>query len=101
MARGRNACVGDTRISPNGYHYTKTEEKWELTGRLVMERALGRKLDPQERVRYKDNDRLNNSVDNLTLIVTSPGGAKKELAKLYAKRDEINARIQELEIEIS
>lgn len=101
MARGKNASIGDTRISPNGYHYTRIEDKWELTGRLVMEAHLGRKLLPEERVRYKDNNRLNNDIENLTFIVTTPGGPKKELARLYAKRDEINAKIIELEQELA
>lgn len=100
MARGKAAVEGDTRWSPNGYHYTRLADRWELTHRVTIERALGRPLADDERCRFKEGFSKVTDYDNPDAIevfkVKSKSGAS-ELAKLYAKRDEIEARIAELE----
>ena len=53
MPRGQKAEVGATRVAPNGYHYTKSDEyNWRLTHHIVMEAKLGRKLLPHYRVLF-------------------------------------------------
>jgi hypothetical protein len=68
--RGNASPVGATRTAPNGYHYTKTEDGWELTHKLVAEEALGRKLASNERCRFKDGDRTNLKPDNIVVYTT-------------------------------
>lgn len=100
MARGQKSEVGDTRWSPNNYHYTRTEEKWELTHKLVIEKHLGRKLLPNERVRYKDNNKKNyNDPDNLQVYVVKQASNQKRRATLEAKLAEIQAELDALDKE--
>jgi len=93
VARGRNAKVGDTRVSDNGYHYTKCENKWRLTHHLIAEKKLGRALETGERVSFVDNDRTNLDPDNIT--VRKAGGGSLE-----RRRGQLEARIQELQAEL-
>jgi hypothetical protein len=73
--RGKASSIGDTRVSLNGYHYTRTETGWQLTHRLVAEEKLGRPLRENERIRFVDNDRTNLDSDNIVVYVTK---TKKE-----------------------
>jgi hypothetical protein len=52
MARGTTAAIGDTRVAPNQYHYTKTEDGWRLTHHITAEKALGRPLRDNEMVQF-------------------------------------------------
>jgi hypothetical protein len=96
MARGKRSAVGDTRVAPNGYHYTRTEEGWELTHKLIAEQKLGRKLLPNERCRFKDNDRTNLTPDNIIVYEGKPKGSASERARLEARIEEMQARLAEL-----
>jgi hypothetical protein len=73
--RGRKANVGDTRTSLNGYDYTRTEKGWQLTHRLIAEDKLGRELEPDERIKFIDNDRTNLDPNNIMVYKTK---VKKE-----------------------
>lgn len=97
MTRGRRSHEGDARVSPNGYHYTKTNGKWELTGRLVAAEKLGRPLLPTERVKYKDGDRLNNDPDNVEVYVTKEQSIARKRARLEARIEDLQAQLEELE----
>lgn len=88
---------GASYTSQNGYHYTKRDGKFELTHRLIMEQKLGRKLVPGERVGFKDKDRTNLNRDNIYILNKQEPSTKKQLAELYAKRDDIQAMIDDLE----
>ncbi len=88
--------MGDTRTSRNGYQYTRTEIGWELSHRLVVERELGIKIRPNERVRFSDGDRTNLSPENLVVYEVKAKTNDKRIAELEAKRDEIDAQIEEL-----
>jgi hypothetical protein len=99
VARGKAAQVGDERISPNGYHYTREPQGWELTGRLVAGKARGKPLAKNERVRYTDGNRLNNDPSNLVVYQVKEQSASNQLERLYSKRDEIQAQIDDLERE--
>lgn len=90
--RGHPAALGDTRTSPNGYHYTRTENGWELTGRLVAAKKLGRPLAQNERIRYVDGDRTNLNPDNIEVYVVTKN--------VNRRRAQIEARIEELQSEL-
>lgn len=101
MARGRKSKPGDTRWSPNGYHYTRTKTKWELTHKLIAEETLGRPLRDNERIRYKDGDRRNLSPENIAVYTVKERSGEAKLAALKAKRDDLDAQIRELENELA
>jgi hypothetical protein len=96
--RGSTAELGAERVAPNGYHYVKVERddkaQWVLKHWLVMEEHLGRRLAPDERVRFKTGDRDNLSIDNLELV-------KKNKANLQRRRAQLMTRIQELQAELA
>ena len=96
MVRGRKAKVGDTRVAPNGYHYTRTAKGWMLTHRLNLQQHLGRPLSSDERVRFVDGDRTNLSITNLDVYVTKKGSTDSRIARLEVKKDEIMAELMEL-----
>ena len=92
-------AVGSTRVSQNGYHYTKVaESKWRLTHHIVAEKRYGRKIREGERVTFKDKDRTNLKPDNIEIVSSKNKKSNAALlARLYAKRDDLNAQIAELE----
>ena len=93
MPRGQKAEVGATRVAPNGYHYTKSDEyNWRLTHHIVMEEKLGRKLLPHERVLFMDGDRSNIEEDNLEIRETK--------GVVNAKKIEIRTKIAYLEAQL-
>jgi hypothetical protein len=100
MVRGRTANVGATRVSPNGYHYTKTKSRgWIATHRLVVERHIDRRIRPGERIRFLDGDKENRSIDNLELYQTKKPTTASRQARLEAKIEELQAELEELEDE--
>lgn len=99
MGRGLKAKVGDTRWSPNGYHYTRTELGWALTHRILAEKKLGRPLAKDERVRFKDGDRKNIKVNNIEVFKVAKGKTGRKRAQLQARIDELQAQLAELERE--
>lgn len=93
--KGAKSEVGDTRWSPNGYHYTRTEEGWTLTHRIIAAEKLGRPLAKNERVTFKDNNRKNyEDPDNLIVSLVRQGSDQKRIAQLEARRDEIEAELE-------
>lgn len=93
MARGKQAEPGATRVSANGYHYTKVSERgWVLTHRLVAEGKLGRKLNDNERTRFVDGNRENLRSDNIEVFEVKNN--KEERKKTL--RDKIEMYQQEL-----
>ena len=63
--------------SPNHPHVTKQRRVAEH--RLVMERELGRYLDPSEVVHHKDGDSQNNAPENLILFQHNADHLRHEL----------------------
>lgn len=55
-------------VRPDGYRLICVDGIPMLEHRHVMERELGRILSPQEIVHHKDQNKLNNSIDNLELL---------------------------------
>lgn len=97
MARGKKSKVGDTRVSPNGYHYTRTKTGWELTHRLVASKQLGRDLSPEERVRFRDGDRSNRHPDNLEVYRIKEASTERKRARIQARIDELQAQLESLD----
>jgi hypothetical protein len=96
--RGQRSKVGDTRTSPNGYHYTKTSDRgWIGTHRLVAEKKIGRLLEKNERIRFLDNDRSNRNPSNLQVYVVKEKSANKKRAHLETKIAELQAELEELD----
>lgn len=96
MARGRKSKIGDTRVSANGYHYTRTKTGWELTHRLVAANKIGRSLSPEERARFIDGDRSNLSPDNIEVYEIRQASKERKRARIEARIEELQAQLEEL-----
>jgi hypothetical protein len=89
--------IGETKVSPNGYHYTYTQKGWGLTSRLMMQEHLGRELTPNERVYFVDGDKNNLKIDNLQIKITKSLDDRLEylntqIRRLTEERDELLSR---------
>jgi hypothetical protein len=91
--RGSRSEPGETRVAKNGYHYTRTEEKWRLTHHLIAEEKLGRPLSPHERVVFRDNDRTNLDPSNIQV-------KRKTTSQLRKKEEALVARLEEVQAEL-
>lgn len=113
MPRGQTAEVGARRKTQNGYWTTKTEAGWKYDHQLVVEQSLGRPLDRDEDIRFKDKNKDNLDPDNLEVIttvkkvpsLTSLNKIRTRLDKVEEKFTEeiqqIRTALDELESEIS
>lgn len=103
IVRGRSAVIGDTMVSANGYHYTRTEDKWRLTHHIIAEeKILGRPLLPSESVRFKDpSNKANLHPDNLVVVTKGTASLKKRRAQLETRLDELKAQIADLDKQIA
>ena len=91
MARGAAANVGDERWSPNGYLYRKTENGWETVHRLLAEEALGRSLNENEYVTFKDNDKTNLDPGNIEVRLRGRTSLRRRLAQVEDRLRELSA----------
>lgn len=100
MARGKAATVGDTRVSKNGYHYTKVADHplapngWILTHWLTAEKKLGRQLNENESVRFKDQSYKSKPYDMAGIVIV-----KKKTSSLRKRLAVVEDRIRELTAE--
>jgi HNH endonuclease len=95
--RGQASKVGDTRVSANQYHYTKTEEGWRLTHHLIAEKNLGRKLKSDERVSFKDKNRKNLNADNIIVSTVGSGTKDRARARILVRMQELAAELKALD----
>lgn len=101
MARGQAAQNGATRVSQNGYHYTKVEGKWRLTHHLVAEQKLGRPLREDERVGFKNpKDKLNLDPSNIIVTEKGTGSIRRRKAQIEARMSELQAELDEINREL-
>lgn len=66
--------VGSTNLDAHGYVRVKVLEgsgRWEKQHKLVMEAALGRKLNPGEQVHHINGVRSDNRLENLYLCASA------------------------------
>jgi hypothetical protein len=101
MARGKAVADGATRVSQNGYHYTKTGGKWRLTHHIVAEQILGRPLREDERVSFKDpKQRLNLEPSNIVISEKGQGSIRRRKAQLEVRIAELQAELDEINKEL-
>lgn len=101
MARGRVAKVGERRVAPNGYSYTKCQGgAWRLTHHLIAEKNLGRSLRAGERVSFKDGDKTNFKPDNIVVGASVQGSLQRKAARLEARIEEMQAQLDEINSQI-
>jgi hypothetical protein len=98
--RGSRSEVGDTHVAKNGYHYTRTEERWRLTHHLVAEEKLGRPLSDTERVVFVDGDRTNLDPDNIEVRRKVTSSLRKKEAQLVARIEELQAQLDAVRTQI-
>lgn len=91
--RGSRSDEGETRVAKNGYHYTKTEDRWRLTHHLVAEEKLGRPLRPTERVVFVDRDRTNLDPSNIQVRRKTAASLRKKEAYLVRHIEELKAEL--------
>lgn len=92
--RGSRSEVGSTKVSKNGYHYTKTEERWRLTHHIIAEKELGRELTEDERVVFRDGDRTNLDPDNIEVKRKNTASLRRKEAQLLARIEELQAQLE-------
>ena len=95
-------AVGDEMTNANGYTYVKTKDRgWVAKHQLIAEKLLGRHLDTaKEFIKFADGDRSNLTDANILVVPRGKSSARKRLAMLEARRDEIDAEIEELRKEL-
>lgn len=90
---------GGRYLNTDGYVVIWTAPRTRrLEHRVVMEKALGRKLSPAEHVHHKNGDRADNLPDNLELLTRSEHRKihnRKELAKVTASQVIVIRRMYE------
>lgn len=95
--RGRKALVGETYVAVNGYHYTKTEDKWRLTHHLIAEKhILGRPLNENEMVRFKTNNKQDLRPENIEVVIKGKHSLRKRKAQLEARIEELQGQLDEV-----
>lgn len=104
MARGQRVEVGQTRVSQNGYHYTKVEQdgktSWRLTHHLVAEKKLGRPLREDERVSFRNGNKSDLRPDNIVVSEKGTGSVRRRKAQLEARIAELQAELDSLNEEL-
>jgi len=75
------AAIGERRLGKYGYVYVKTECGWRLEHRIIMESMLGRPLHVKEHVHHIDQDRSNNTPENLAICT----GLRDHLERFHSQ----------------
>lgn len=78
-AESTKAPAGSGYLSDQGYRRTFLDGRDQLVHRIVMERHIGRPLEPNENVHHKNGVRDDNRIENLEIWVTSqPAGRRPD-----------------------
>jgi len=100
VGKGARAEVGAERVAQNGYHYVKCEGGWRLKHHLVAEKMLGRPLKLEERVHFIGS-KTDFSPKNIRIVEKGKSSAKRRLAVVEARIEELQAERAELLSEIA
>ena len=92
----RSASFKGGSISGYGYKLTSIGGKAYFDHRLIMERAIGRKLERWEAVHHVNGIKLDNRIENLA-ILTNKKHSSHHLKIFHSWRAMLQARIRELE----
>jgi hypothetical protein len=96
MPKGQRAEVGTRRKTQNGYWTTKTEDGWKYDHQLVVEQYLGRPLERDEDIRFKDKNKDNLDPDNLEVITTTKKvPSLTSLNKIRSRLDKVEEKFME------
>ena len=99
--RGVRSEPGETMVSRNGYHYTRTEDKWELTHHLIAEEQLGRPLSGDERVVFVDGDKTNLKPTNIQVKRKTTSSLRRKEAQLVARIAELQGQLEDVRARIT
>lgn len=82
IGKGKRGKGKGYRINSKGYkEFTMGEKKGKLEHVYLVEQLIGRKLNKNECVHHKDENKLNNSIENLQLMT------REEHARHHAKKN--------------
>lgn len=98
--KGKVATVGSTRVSQNGYHYTKTSTGWVLTHYLIASKKLGRELAEDERCKFIDGNRRNLDPSNIAVIRRGKASLRRRRAVIEARLEELQAELNEINLQL-
>lgn len=97
------ACGKNEFIDPNGYvriRDPKAKGGNVMKHRRVMEEKLGRPLLPNEKVKRRDNNKLNNDPDNLYVVLNGQPDPHAHERRLLVERAKLQKRIDEIDQEL-
>lgn len=106
MARGKAVEVGATRVSQNGYHYTKValngtdKAAWKLTHHIIAEKKIGRSIREDERVVFRNGKKRDLSPKNIEVREKGRGSVRRRKAQLEARIAELQAELTEINKEL-
>lgn len=87
-------ATGTERTNKNGYTYIKQADgSWKAKHHLAAEKIVGRPLHKDERVRFKDRNNQNLSLENLEVYVVTSSKQAREAwleGKIAEYREELN-----------
>jgi hypothetical protein len=98
--RGQLSQAGQTRVSKNGYSYTKLPEGWRLTHHIVAEEKLGRPLRDGERVVFGPNGKTDLSPENVNVVPAGKGSTRRRIASIEARIEELQGELKRLRKEL-
>jgi hypothetical protein len=101
MARGQTVDVGATRVSANGYHYTKTKDGWRLTHHIIAEEKYRMPITSEHLVRFVDGKRTNLKPSNIEVVTRGRGTLRRRKAILEARIEELQAELKLIEQELA
>jgi HNH endonuclease len=83
----------------NGYAVVKVDGKWRYKHHLIAEAQLGRPLEPNERVSFRDKNRMNLDPENIEVKRKQSTKRWKRLRLLRRRILDMDAKLLELKAE--
>ena len=107
FGKNENGQGPGTFVDSDGYvfEYDPTRHKFVRQHRLVMERMLGRSLEPGESVHHKNGKRGENGPENLELVIGNHFSGKRvrdvyarDIERLALENLELKRKLRELQL---